>query len=90
MSTDIEKGKRWSDEVASQLEVSSLGIFCLTPENLSEPWLHFEAGAVAKQRSESRPMTFLVGLDKSDARPPDGRSANRVVPKLLAATEDVS
>jgi hypothetical protein len=69
LSDDIEKGSRWSTEIAAALEASNVGIFCLTPENLEEPWLLFEAGAVAKS-SQARAMTFLLGLDKSDVRPP--------------------
>jgi hypothetical protein len=45
---DIEKGARWSTEIASQLETCCVGLICLTPENLSAPWLLFEAGAISK------------------------------------------
>lgn len=45
---DIESGARWSIELSSQLEESDFGILCLTPDNLSSPWLLFEAGALTK------------------------------------------
>jgi|GEM_PF-4121758 len=31
---DIQKGDRWSSEIAKELEESMFGIFCVTPENL--------------------------------------------------------
>lgn len=48
ISTDIEKGKRWNPEIAGNLEESKVGIFCMTPSNLSSEWIHFEAGAISK------------------------------------------
>jgi hypothetical protein len=45
---DIEKGARWSTDITAQLEECSVGLICLTPENLSAPWLLFEAGALSK------------------------------------------
>ena len=43
---DIEKGARWNKDISNELEQSSFGIFCLTKENLSRPWIMFEAGAL--------------------------------------------
>lgn len=59
---DIDKGTRWNDEIAVQLSGSQVGIVFLTPENLTSPWLLFEAGAVAKHTSESYVCTFLLDL----------------------------
>lgn len=64
VSTGIEKGSRWSDEIARHLEEADAGILCLTAEGLSSPWLHFEAGALTK------------GLDTSRARRPDDTDAS--------------
>src|SRR5262245_13022884 len=47
-SQSIEKGARWSSHLAKELEKSRFGIVVLTKDNLLEPWLHFEAGAIAK------------------------------------------
>ena len=47
--TDIEKGARWENEISLRLAESDLGIICLTPDNLEEPWVLFEAGALAKK-----------------------------------------
>src|SRR5258708_37243367 len=45
---DIEKGSRGLDEIAKALDVMSVGIICLAPENLERPWILFEMGALSK------------------------------------------
>jgi TIR domain len=62
---DISKGSRWPVELAQELEHCDFGVICLTPENVAEPWIHFEAGALSKL-SESRVAPFLLGLGKED------------------------
>ncbi|MFM0058712.1 TIR domain-containing protein [Paraburkholderia phytofirmans] len=60
---DIPKGGRWSSEVAKQLEQTSVGIICVTRENLHEPWLYFEAGALSKSVAEAKVHPLLIGVD---------------------------
>src|SRR5258708_40082779 len=45
---DIDRGSRSLLELARALEVTRVGIVCLTPENLEASWLVFEAGALSK------------------------------------------
>ena len=45
---DIEKGARWSSDIAGELEESKVGIFCLTRDNIKSQWMMFEAGAISK------------------------------------------
>lgn len=46
MSTkDIEKGARWSEEIASELAGCNYGTICVTHHNLTSRWLNFEAWA---------------------------------------------
>lgn len=61
VSTSIEKGKKWSKEISDKLEESKIGIICLTRENLTAPWILFEAGAISKS-SESFVCTFLTDI----------------------------
>lgn len=66
---DIDKGVGWDAEVAAALQESRVGIICLTPENLQEPWLHFEAGALSKQRFDTEKnhvCTYLLGLSPTE------------------------
>lgn len=71
VSQDIEKGARWSSEIADSLEQSKVGIFCLTPDNLESPWLHFEAGAVSKTK-DALAYTFLVDIEPANVKQPLG------------------
>lgn len=67
---DIEKGARWSKDIAQELETSSYGIFCLTKENLTKPWIMFEAGALSKRIDASRVCPVLFGVDNADLEGP--------------------
>ncbi len=59
---DIAKGKRWSGEIAKQLGETSHGLLCVTRDNLREPWLNFEAGALAKSIEDARVTPLLLDL----------------------------
>ena len=69
-SADIDKGARWSTDVASRLEVARAGIICLTPGNLHSDWILFEAGALSKTLKNTFVCPFLIGLEPSDVKPP--------------------
>jgi hypothetical protein len=60
---DIDKGERWSVDIAKQLEETEFGIICMTPENIDAPWVLFEAGALSKSMERSRvsPLLFELG-----------------------------
>ncbi|MBE9182418.1 toll/interleukin-1 receptor domain-containing protein [Oculatella sp. LEGE 06141] len=64
-SEDIDRGSLWFSELQDQLKDTSTGIICLTADNLTKPWLLFEAGALAKGLSSSRVCTFLIDIDPS-------------------------
>src|SRR5262249_54462837 len=69
--TDIEKGERWADRLATELENTNFGVVCLTPDNRDAPWLHFEAGALAKMISgKARLAPLLFDLTPSDVHGP--------------------
>ena len=44
-SEDLRKGKPWFGAVQDQLKEMKAAVVCVTPENLHEDWLLFEAGA---------------------------------------------
>lgn len=69
-SEDIRMGARWSFEVAQKLEEACFGILCLTRENLSEPWLLFEAGALAKTLDKALVCPLLIDLKPSELNGP--------------------
>lgn len=66
-SEDIEKGARWSADIAGKLNSTSIGIICVTRENMNRPWINFEAGALSKAMgTESRVIPLLVDLGNAD------------------------
>lgn len=65
-SADIDKGARWSTDIAKELQNASFGILCVTKDNLSSAWLNFEAGALSKSIEQSKVCPFLVDLKPSD------------------------
>ena len=71
-SQDISKGSRSTLEIAQALAAAKAGIICLTPNNLTEPWILFEAGGVAKTVDKTLACTLLIGLEPSDVSKPLG------------------
>jgi hypothetical protein len=67
---DIEKGTRWSTEIANELESSNAGIICLTKDNITKPWILFEAGALSKNFGKANVCTILFNLDNTDLTGP--------------------
>jgi hypothetical protein len=68
-AADMEKGVKWRQLITGELERTDFGLICLTPENLTSPWLLFEAGALAK-KAESRICTYLFDVKYEDVKDP--------------------
>jgi hypothetical protein len=68
MSPSMDAGRRWASEIAVRLERSNFGIVCVTPDNLTAPWLFFEAGALAKKFDDSHLVPLLFGLGIGDIK----------------------
>ena len=69
-SEDIDKGARWSTDIAKELEDSSFGILCVTKENQEAPWLLFEAGALSKMMDKSYVCPFIFDIKRSEIKGP--------------------
>ena len=67
---DISKGSRWSSDIAQELQDCSVGLLCLTAENLEAPWIMFEAGALSKSIPLGRVCPLLFGIEPSDVKGP--------------------
>ena len=70
ISTDIEKGKRWNDAIATELNQSVYGIICVTQENLARPWLYFEGGAISKAIDRGSVSPLLFGVSPAEIKGP--------------------
>lgn len=69
-SEDIDKGARWSTDIAGELHASTYGLVCLTTDNIKAPWINFEAGALGKSIDKSRVSPFLFRLKRSEVEGP--------------------
>lgn len=69
-SEDIDKGARWSTDIAGELSQSAFGILCVTKDNVNAPWLNFEAGALGKSVDKSRVCPFLFRIKRSEVEGP--------------------
>ena len=69
-SEDIDKGTRWSTDIAKELEESAYGIILVTEENLFAPWVNFEAGALSKIIDKSNVSPFLFNVKRSEVKGP--------------------
>lgn len=65
-SEDIDKGSRWSTDIAKELADSTYGILCVTKDNFREPWLNFEAGALSKKIDSSKVCPLLYNVKRSE------------------------
>jgi hypothetical protein len=69
-SEDIDKGVRWSSEIAKELDDSAAGIICVVPGNYDAPWLNFEAGALSKAFGKDKVCPYLFRVKPADLTGP--------------------
>jgi hypothetical protein len=67
---NIPSGSRWHFQLSEQLQDLKTGILCLTPDNLTAPWILFEAGALSKTLDDSLVCPYLFRLEPSDVEWP--------------------
>jgi hypothetical protein len=63
---DIDKGERWNSVLGGVLDSTKVGIFCLTPTNITRPALLFEAGAISKSVTDARVCVLLDAMKPSN------------------------
>jgi CxxC-x17-CxxC domain-containing protein len=69
-AVDIDRGARWSSDIAVELGGTGFGILCLTPENLDSSWIHFEAGALSKTLENAFVCPYLFDMQPSELKGP--------------------
>lgn len=70
---DIDKGARWETTLSMELQETTAGVICVTPESVASTWLHFEAGAISKAVGKKVVLVipYALGFRKStDVRGP--------------------
>ena len=70
ISLYMDRGIVWFNEIKEKLGDSANGIILLTKENVNNPWILFEAGALINGFSDARVCTFLVDLKPHDIKGP--------------------
>ncbi|NPV63178.1 MAG: toll/interleukin-1 receptor domain-containing protein [Methanotrichaceae archaeon] len=68
---DLDPGARWNQDIQDEVENAKLGVLCLTPDNLSSTWMHFEAGMLANSlKDRNYVCPYLLGIEPSDIQGP--------------------
>lgn len=70
IAMDMDRGSIWFSDLSEALSDSSDGIICITKENMNNPWILFESGALAKGLATNRVCSFLVDLKVEDLSGP--------------------
>jgi hypothetical protein len=78
-------GAHWPINLQQELHDARFGMICVTPENVAEPWILFEAGALSRaiDQADVRVCPYLLGLETTDLKPPLGHFS---APRRIART----
>ncbi len=91
---DIKSGNVSVNSIRTALASAKVGIVCLTPENLKEPWLNFEVGGLSRTpEAETRVCTYLLaGLEPGQLEYPLAMFQARVADReqTLALVQDIN
>lgn len=69
-SASMDKGVKWEPALDNALDKAEFGILCVTKENLSAPWLMYEAGALCKTAGAGFVTPFLLDIGPSELTGP--------------------
>ena len=83
MSDEIPKGDAWLSALHSAMTSADVGVICLTRENLSSRWIHFESGALFRPNG-GRVCTFLL-----ERWWPDLQDRLRAATRMVDASADL-
>jgi hypothetical protein len=62
VSEDMDRGAQWFATIGAHLKGAAYGLLCVTPENATEPWVLFEAGALALRTGEGLACPYLLDM----------------------------
>ncbi len=94
-SDSIAKGSRWSHDIGAALESSMYGVICVTRDNITSPWVTFEAGALSKSLSSGKVCPLLVDVSREEVSGPLSQFQNTIfskdeIFKLVTSINDAS
>lgn len=73
ISTALDAGVKWNEVIAQNLDEHGIGILCVTPGNVGQPWLNYEAGALSRHLDDPghRVVPYLLDFGSAgDLKPP--------------------
>ncbi len=70
LSSDFEMGSLWMSELIAKLRQAQAGIVCLTPHNLTSPWMHFEVGALFSPKKPQPIFVVTLGVQPEELKEP--------------------
>jgi hypothetical protein len=78
-SQDIRRGERGMDVIAGELQERDYGVVVLTRDNMSSPWINFEAGALGKSLGTGMVAPLLLDLTRVDVEGPIAQFQNTLL-----------
>ena len=66
---DIASGDDWWKKIRRELKSSSMGILCVTKENVKEPWIYFEGGALTANNIATIPLLISCDIKSLEHSP---------------------
>lgn len=60
---DIKSGEEWWKKIGKELKTCSVGIVCVSNENLYAPWIYYEAGSLASRGILAIPLLIGCRID---------------------------
>lgn len=70
---DIASGTDWWTEIKEELKSCTLGILCVTRENVAAPWIFYEAGGMAARGVPSIPLLICCDVNSISGSPLHGK-----------------
>lgn len=66
VSTETRAGTIWLPELEKELSDTEFGIVCVTRQNMTSRWLHYEAGALSRRVGAKRQVmpVFLIDIER--------------------------
>lgn len=70
---DIASGEDWWQKIRKELKSSGQGIMCITKQNVKEPWIYFEGGALVANNIRTIPLLISCDIKSLANSPFDSR-----------------
>lgn len=89
---DIASGEDWWKKIETELKNSGMGILCVTKQNVKEPWIFFEAGALVANNINVVPLLISCDLKQLEHSPLNAKECVQFYEenKFLKMVQDIN